>query len=160
VLWDSHRLTKSVPRVCVARVGLIVGTLFRGGAAGFHSKFIEGAKWSEEGKALDDKPRGVVDEWGHVSTPEGVAMAKELASKEGMMVGPSSGAAIKYALDLACRAEAKDKTIVVVVPSHGIRYGAHPLWAGLKEEVGKALPAGAITTDKEAPVCQWNSSQS
>ena len=46
-------------------------------------------------------------------------MAKELASKEGMMVGPSSGAAIKYALDLACRAEAKDKTIVVVVPSHG-----------------------------------------
>jgi hypothetical protein len=62
VLWDSHRLTKSVPRVCVARVGLIVGTLFRGGAAGFHSKFIEGAKWSEEGKALDDKPRGVVDE--------------------------------------------------------------------------------------------------
>lgn len=86
---------------------------------GFHSNFIEGAKWKDEGKELNDKPRGVVDEWGHVSTPEGTAMAKELAAKEGMMVGPSSGAAIKVALDIGCRPEAKDKTIVVVVPSHG-----------------------------------------
>lgn len=123
---------------------------------GFHSNFIEGAKWKDEGKELNDKPRGVVDEWGHVSTPEGTAMAKELAAKEGMMVGPSSGAAIKVALDIGCRPEAKDKTIVVVVPSHGIRYGLHPLWAALKEEAAKALPSPPVG-DKEAPVLQWDS---
>jgi len=83
-------------------------------------------------------------------------MCKELASKEGMLVGPSSGAAIKVALDIACRPEAKDKTIVVVVPSNAIRYTMHPLWGALKEEAGKALPSPPVS-DKEAPVMQWDS---
>ena len=76
-----------------------------------------------------------MDEWGHASTAECVEWATKVAQTEGIMVGPSAGAAIKYACDIACRPEAAGKTIVVVVGSHGIRYVQHPLWAKMKAEV-------------------------
>jgi len=123
---------------------------------GFHSNFIEGAKWDKD--LLNDRPRGVVDEWGSVSTPEAVEWAKKMAATEGMMVGPSAGAAIKYAIDVACRPEATGKTVVVVVPSHGIRYVAHPLWAAMKEEAGSALPS-VPESDKEKGVLLWDSAK-
>jgi len=125
-----------------------------GWAPGFHSAFLEGA--STPAAELSDAPRGVVDEWGHVSTPECVEWAKKVAATEGIMIGPSAGAAIKYACDIACKEESAGKTIVVVVPSHGIRYVAHPLWAGAKAEATKALPSPPCS-DKEAPILLWDS---
>ena len=74
------------------------------------------------------------------------------------MVGPSSGAALKYAFDVAARPEAKGKTIVVVLPSHGIRYVAHPLWAAVNAEANEALPPGEPPcADKEKPILLWAS---
>lgn len=121
---------------------------------GFHSKFLEGVDLPAA--ELSDAPRGVVDEWGHVSTPECVAWATKVCRDEGMMVGPSAGAAIKYACDVACRPEAAGKTVVVIVPSHGIRYVQHPLWGPMKEEAAHALPATPVA-DKGAPILQWDS---
>ena len=63
-----------------------------------------------------------------------------MTQTEGMMVGPSAGAAIKYACDIACRPEAAGKTIVVVVGSHGIRYVQHSLWAKMKAEACSLVP--------------------
>lgn len=75
-----------------------------------------------------------------------------------MMIGPSSGAALTYAFEIASRPEAKGKTIVVVIPSHGIRYVAHPLWGAVSAEADTALPPGQPPcADKEAPICLWNS---
>jgi len=122
---------------------------------GFHSNFLEGV--GLPAAQLSDAPRGVVDEWGHVSTPEAVEMSLKVTREEGIMVGPSAGAAIKVACDVACRDEAKGKTIVVVVPSHGIRYVQHPLWAPMRTEATKALPETPCA-DKDAPVVLWNSS--
>lgn len=121
---------------------------------GFHSNFLEGA--GKPAAELSDAPRGVVDEWGHVSTAECVEWATKVTQAEGMMVGPSAGAAIKYACDVACRAEAAGKTIVVVVPSHGIRYVQHPLWGKMKTEAATALPSPPCS-DKEAPILLWDS---
>lgn len=121
---------------------------------GFHSKFLEGVNLPAA--ELSDAPRGVVDEWGHVATPEAVQFALKVCREEGMMVGPSAGAAIKYACDVACRPEAAGKTIVVVVPSHAIRYVQHPLWASMKEEAARALPATPVS-DKDAPIVLWDS---
>jgi cysteine synthase A len=125
-----------------------------GWAPGFHSRFLEGA--DALASDLSDAPRGVVDEWGHVATAEAVAFAQQVCREEGIMVGPSSGAALKYACDVACRPEAEGKTIVVVVPSHAIRYVTHPLWGVMKEEAARALPA-APCEDKEAPILLWDS---
>ena len=86
-----------------------------------------------------------MDEWGHASTAECVEWATKVAQTEGIMVGPSAGAAIKYACDIACRPEAAGKTIVVVVGSHGIRYVQHPLWAKVKPEVHSLVIITSLT---------------
>lgn len=112
---------------------------------------------------LDSKPlsepapiEGVIDEWAHASGVECVDYAKKAASLEGMMVGPSAGAALKVAIEVASRPESKGKTIVVICPSHGIRYTAHPLWSGVKEEGLAALPSPP-NMDKDVVPLQWNS---
>jgi hypothetical protein len=65
----------------------------------------------------------------------------QAAALEGIMCGPSAGAALKVAIEVASRPEAKGKTIVVILASHGIRYTAHPLWADVKKEAVANLPA-------------------
>ena len=62
----------------------------------------------------------------------------------------------RYACEVACRPEAAGKTIVVVVPSHGIRYVQHPLWGKMKTEAATALPSPPCS-DKEAPILLWDS---
>jgi len=127
-----------------------------GWAPGVHSEFLEGHDLPKD--KLSDAPRGVVDEWGHCVTKDAVATCLKVTQTEGMMIGPSSGAALKYAFDVAARPEAKGKTIVVVIPSHGIRYVAHPLWGAVNAEANTALPPGVPPcSDKEKPICLWNS---
>eukprot|EP00316_Scyphosphaera_apsteinii_P020898 CAMPEP_0119314096 /NCGR_PEP_ID=MMETSP1333-20130426/31628_1 /TAXON_ID=418940 /ORGANISM="Scyphosphaera apsteinii, Strain RCC1455" /LENGTH=356 /DNA_ID=CAMNT_0007319141 /DNA_START=147 /DNA_END=1217 /DNA_ORIENTATION=+ len=96
-----------------------------------------------EGKPVENEAPlpGIIDEWAHASGDECVAFAKRAAELEGIMCGPSAGAALKVATDIASRPEAKGKTIVVILASHGIRYTAHPLWAEVKKEAAAALPA-------------------
>lgn len=49
-------------------------------------------------------------------------MARKLAIQEGIMVGPSSGAAIQAAINIGRKPENKNKMIVVIAPSFGERY--------------------------------------
>ena len=64
--------------------------------------------------------------YGHASTAEAIAMADRLAAEEGLLVGPSSGAAVHAAIELARMDDAAGKTIVVIQASSGIRYVTHP----------------------------------
>lgn len=58
-------------------------------------------------------------------------VARAMASKEGILVGISSGAAVWGALQLAAKPENKDKLIVVLIPSYGERYLSTPLFEDL-----------------------------
>eukprot|EP00632_Arachnochrysis_sp_CCMP2950_P003971 CAMPEP_0185704402 /NCGR_PEP_ID=MMETSP1164-20130828/17003_1 /TAXON_ID=1104430 /ORGANISM="Chrysoreinhardia sp, Strain CCMP2950" /LENGTH=388 /DNA_ID=CAMNT_0028371753 /DNA_START=22 /DNA_END=1188 /DNA_ORIENTATION=- len=127
-----------------------------GWSPGIHATFLEGH--GRPAAELSDAPRGVVDEWGHVATADAVQTATHVCRTMGLMCGPSSGAALKCAFDIAARDDSNGKTIVVVIPSHAIRYCAHPLWGATMKEANAALPAGdAPCTDKEQPVLLWDS---
>jgi len=104
----------------------------------------------------DGSPVGPVDEFCHASTPESVVMANEVCAKEGLMVGPSSGATIKVALEVAKRPEMAGKNIVVIQASSAIRYVSHPMWEAIKVESAEALPVPP-DLDNEFPVLRFKS---
>ncbi|MDR1231027.1 MAG: cysteine synthase A [Spirochaetaceae bacterium] len=64
----------------------------------------------------------VYDEIIRVTDGDAVAMMGTIARTEGILVGTSSGAALRAALDIAKRSEAHGKTIVVLLPDSGERY--------------------------------------
>ena len=71
----------------------------------------------------------IYDEIIPVENDDAFAFGKEIAKKEGILVGISSGAALKAAVDLAKRPENEGKTIVVLLPDSGDRYYSTALFA-------------------------------
>ena len=66
--------------------------------------------------------QNLIDEIITVTYDDAKEVAQRLAKQEGILAGISSGAATWVALEVAKRAENKDKLIVVVLPSTGERY--------------------------------------
>jgi len=73
----------------------------------------------------------VVDEVIAVENADAFATSRAMAMDEGLLVGISSGASIRAALDVAARPERVGQTIVVIVPSFGERYLSTALFEGL-----------------------------
>ncbi|MBN2659794.1 MAG: cysteine synthase A [Tannerellaceae bacterium] len=71
----------------------------------------------------------VVDEIITVSNDAAIKTSRELAQKEGLLVGISSGAAVWAAAELAKRPENKGKVIVTLLPDTGERYLSTVLYA-------------------------------
>ena len=64
----------------------------------------------------------IIDEIIQVSNDNAVETARQLALKEGILAGISSGAAMWAAVQLSQRPENRGKTIVVILPDTGERY--------------------------------------
>jgi cysteine synthase A len=88
-----------------------------GGKAGPHKIQGIGA-----GFVPDVLNRGIIDEIIQVANFDAMETARGLASKEGIMAGISSGAAMWAAIEVSKRAESEGKTIVVILPDTGERY--------------------------------------
>ena len=72
---------------------------------------------------------GVYDEVVTVTNEDAFAVGKEIGRREGVLVGISSGAALKAAIEVAQRPENEGKTIVVLLPDTGDRYLSTPMFA-------------------------------
>ncbi len=64
----------------------------------------------------------IIDEIIQVSNDDAMEIARQLAVKEGILAGISSGAAMWAAVQLSQRPENRGKTIVVILPDTGERY--------------------------------------
>ena len=97
--------------------------LLSAGYAGAHQ--IQGIGANFVPSILDTE---LYDEVVTVENEDAFTTAKELAHAEGILVGISSGAALKAAIELAKRPENKGKNIVVILPDSGDRYYSTPLF--------------------------------
>lgn len=71
----------------------------------------------------------VYDEVIAVANEDAFIYGKQIGKLEGVLVGISSGAALKAAIDVAKHKENEGKTIVVIFPDSGDRYLSTPLFA-------------------------------
>ena len=113
------------PKVQVIAVEPETSPVLSGGRPGAHK--IQGIGAGFVPQVLNT---AVYDEIIQVSNEDAFATGREIAHKEGILVGISSGAALYAATQVAKREENKGKTIVVLLPDSGDRYLSTPLFAG------------------------------
>ncbi|MCI7029026.1 MAG: cysteine synthase A [Clostridiales bacterium] len=112
------------PDVRVVAVEPVGSPVLSGGASGPHKIQGIGA-----GFVPDTLNHAVLDEILPVENEDAFAAGRELARREGMLAGISSGAALHAATVLAKRPENRGKMIVVLLPDTGDRYLSTPLFS-------------------------------
>ena len=116
-------LKEHVPGVKVVAVEPQSSAFLSTGVAGPHKIQGIGA-----GFAPDVLDKGIYDEILPISNEDAFEYGRLMGHKEGVLVGISSGAALKAAIDVARRPENEGKTIVVLLPDSGDRYLSTPLF--------------------------------
>lgn len=116
-------LKSKKPEVKVVAVEPASSAVLSTGVAGPHK--IQGIGAGFVPKILNTS---VYDEIIPVENDDAFTYGKLMGKKEGVLVGISSGAALKAAVDLAKRPENKGKNIVVLLPDTGDRYLSTPLF--------------------------------
>ena len=124
----GQMLKQKKPGVQVIAVEPAESPILNGGQPGPHK--IQGLGANFVPDILDTT---VYDEIFDVNAADSVAWARRAAAEEGLLVGLSSGAAIKAAVAVAQRPENAGKTVVVIIPSFGERYLSTILYSDLME---------------------------
>jgi cysteine synthase len=114
--------------------------LMQGWAPDFISKLTE-----------DAVAAGLVDEIVPVAGNDALKLARELARREGIFVGTSSGATLAAALTVARRSK-PGTNIVCMLPDTGERYLSTPLFA----DIGEEMTAEELALSRSTPSCRFD----
>ena len=120
----GETLKKHNPNIKIVAVEPNESPVLSGGAPGPHK--IQGIGAGFIPKTYN---AAVVDEILKVPHDSAILTGRELAQKEGLLVGISSGAAVFAAAELARRPENAGKIIVTLLPDTGERYLSSVLYA-------------------------------
>ena len=120
----GKRLKELNPAIQVYAVEPADSPVLSGGLPGPHKIQGIGA-----GFIPDTYNSQVIDKVLTVSNDDAIRTGRKLASREGLLAGISSGAAVAAALQLAQKAENAGKKIVVILPDTGERYLSTLLYA-------------------------------
>lgn len=112
------------PDVKIVAVEPATSPVLSKGEAGAHKIQGIGA-----GFVPDTLNTDIYDEIIPVENEDAFELGREIARTEGILVGISSGAALKAATEMAKRPENKGKTIVVLFPDTGDRYLSTPMFS-------------------------------
>lgn len=124
VTGTGEYLKEQNPDIQVVAVEPASSPVLSEGRAGAHK--IQGIGAGFVPEVLNTR---IYDEIITVENEDAFAEGKRFAVSEGILVGISSGAALKAAAILAARPENKGKTIVVLLPDSGDRYLSTPLFS-------------------------------
>lgn len=116
-------LKEKNPDVQIIAVEPWSSQVLKGEPAGFHAIQGIGANFVPAVLDLD-----IIDEIIPVKDEDAYTYARVLTKTEGLLVGISSGAAARAAIELARRPENAGKNIVVLMPDTGERYLSTPLF--------------------------------
>ena len=117
-------LKQGNPRCRLVAVEPRASAVLSGGRPGPHKIQGIGAGFIPEVLNLE-----LIDEVIPVGDEEAIETARLLASREGVLVGISGGAAVWAALELAGRPESRGARIVTILPDSGERYASTPFFA-------------------------------
>ena len=124
VSGTGEYLKEKIPGVKIVAVEPAASPVLSKGTAGPHK--IQGIGAGFVPDTLNTK---VYDEVIAIENDDSFVEGRRFAHTEGVLVGISSGAALKAATIIASRPENKGKTIVVLLPDSGDRYLSTPLFA-------------------------------
>ena len=94
---------------------------------------------------------GGYDELIPITGADGIAWAKKLAQREGILTGISGGATFAIAMKIAERAE-PGSVILCMLPDTGERYLTTPLFADIPED----MDTEEVALSQSTPGCQMN----
>ena len=121
-LLSMVQMPSGVPVACVAINGAKNAAILAGGNIGTHLQMGIG-----DGVIPDNLNQSIYSNICIISDEEAIQTARDLARKEGLMCGISSGTNVAAAIKLA-RKLGKGKTVVTVLPDTAERYFSTPLF--------------------------------